>query len=200
MAWRGGGGGGGTGSRLKTPRREEEEEAAAAAAARARPEDQHTAAYIERLQATSSHLALSAPRPAGTQNSLLLGGSSEGEAGEAGIDVCLIGTVYNFLCCCWQHRSVRLRYYESGESSSSSGGGGGDGDREDPGPQGGGLTDHRWAVYELLSFAVLLRMHPRSGAADADRDGWMEAALMLLDCSSTVECATTTADHSIPNR
>ena len=54
----------------------------------------------------------------------------------------LVGTVYNF--CCW-HRSLRL----AGDSAAHK--------RrwiERTPAQAAGLTDHRWSLYELLSFAV----------------------------------------------
>ena len=90
-------------------------------------------AYIERLQATfRSRLAplVRKTRAAARRRSTL----------EAGM--WLVGTVYNF--CCW-HRSLRVvgdgvahnrRWIERTPA------------------QAAGLTDHRWSLYELLSFAV----------------------------------------------
>ena len=50
------------------------------------------------------------------------------------------------------------------------------------------LTDHRWSLYELLSFAVPPAPLKRRGR----RPRWLsEAALMRLDHSSTVERGTT---------
>ena len=90
-------------------------------------------AYIERLQATfRSRLVPLArrTRAAARRRSTL----------EAGM--WLVGTVYNF--CCW-HRSLRL----PGDSAAQK--------RrwiERTPAQAAGLTDHRWSLYELLSFAV----------------------------------------------
>jgi transposase-like protein len=89
-------------------------------------------AYIERLQATfRSRLAPLArrTRAAARQRSTLEGG------------MWLVGTVYNF--CCW-HRSLRL----AGDSVAQR--------RwiERTPAQAAGLTDHRWSLYELLSFVV----------------------------------------------
>jgi hypothetical protein len=90
-------------------------------------------AYIERLQATfRSRLAplVRRTRAAARRRSTL----------EAGM--WLVGTVYNFCCA---HRSLRLP---------------GDGAAhkrrwiERTPAQAAGLTDHRWSLYELLSFAV----------------------------------------------
>ena len=53
----------------------------------------------------------------------------------------LVGTVYNF---CRAHRSLRLRGGAAGERRWV----------ERTPAQAAGLTDHRWSVYELLSFAV----------------------------------------------
>jgi hypothetical protein len=54
----------------------------------------------------------------------------------------LIGTVYNF---CRAHRSLRLRA-ENGATERR---------RIERTPaQAAGLTDHRWSLYELLSFTV----------------------------------------------
>jgi len=89
-------------------------------------------AYIERLQATlRSRLAPLARRTRASARR-----RSTLEAG-----MWLVGTVYNF--CCW-HRSVRV----AGDSAA---------ERrwiERTPAQAAGLTDHRWSLYELLSFAV----------------------------------------------
>jgi hypothetical protein len=89
-------------------------------------------AYIERLQATfRSRLAplVRRTRAAAHRSSTL----------EAGM--WLIGTVYNF--CCW-HRSLRL--LEDGATERRW--------IERTPAQAAALTDHRWSLYELLSFAV----------------------------------------------
>ena len=98
-------------------------------------------AYIERLQATlRSRLAPLArrTRAAARRRSTL----------EAGM--WLIGTAYNFCCA---HRSLRWA---------------GDGAAqrrwiERTPAQAAGLTDHRWSLYELLSFAVPPRPPKRRG-------------------------------------
>src|SRR5215210_6692988 len=89
--------------------------------------------YIERLQATfRSRLApLARKTRSAVRRRVTL---------EAGM--WLIGRVYNF--CCW-HRSLRLRY-ESGDQRRRR--------LERTPAQAAGLTDHRWSLYELLSFAV----------------------------------------------
>lgn len=89
-------------------------------------------AYIERLQATfRSRLAPLArrTRAAARQRTTL----------EAGM--WLIGTVYNF---CRAHRSLKLRYESNAQRRWI----------ERTPAQAAGLTDHRWTLYELLSFAV----------------------------------------------
>jgi hypothetical protein len=89
-------------------------------------------AYIERLQATfRSRLAplVRRTRAAARQSATL----------EMGM--WLVGTVYNF---CWAHRSLRLRCGKSGERRWV----------ERTPAQAAGLTDHRWSLDELLSFAV----------------------------------------------
>lgn len=90
-------------------------------------------AYIERLQATfRSRLAALArrSRAAIRQETTL----------EAGM--WLIGTVYNF---CRGHRSLRLRWASGGAHRRW---------LERTPAQAAGLTDHRWTLYELLSFTV----------------------------------------------
>ena len=89
-------------------------------------------AYIERLQATfRSRLAALArrTRAAARRRTTL----------EAGM--WLVGTVYNF--CCW-HRSLRLRDENGAQRRRI----------ERTPAQAAKLTDHRWSLYELLSFAV----------------------------------------------
>jgi len=89
-------------------------------------------AYIERLQATfRSRLAplVRRTRAAARQRATL----------EAGM--WLVGTVYNF--CRW-HRSVRMAGSGAAERRWV----------EQTPAQAAGLTDHRWSLYELLSFAV----------------------------------------------
>lgn len=89
-------------------------------------------AYIERLQATfRSRLAPLArrTRAAVRQRATL----------EAGM--WLIGTVYNFCCA---HRSLRVPPSAAAERRWV----------ERTPAQAAGLTDHRWSLYELLSFAV----------------------------------------------
>jgi hypothetical protein len=90
-------------------------------------------AYIERLQATfRSRLAplVRRTRAAARQKATL----------EAGM--WLIGTVYNF---CRAHRSLRLAGSGAAEHRRWI---------ERTPAQAAGLTDHRWSLYELLSFAV----------------------------------------------
>ena len=89
-------------------------------------------AYIERLQATfRSRLAplVRRTRAAARRRATL----------EAGM--WLVGTVYNF---CRVHRSLRLRSGGAGEQRWV----------ERTPAQAAGLTDHRWSLDELLSFAV----------------------------------------------
>ncbi len=89
-------------------------------------------AYIERLQATfRSRLAplVRRSRAAARQKATL----------EAGM--WLIGTSYNF---CRAHRSLRLPRSEPTERQWV----------ERTPAQAAGLTDHRWSLYELLSFSV----------------------------------------------
>src|SRR3712207_3098572 len=89
-------------------------------------------AYIERLQATfRSRLApLVRKTRATTRQRATL---------EAGM--WLVGTVYNF---CRAHRSLRLVGSRAAERRWI----------ERTPAQAAGLTDHRWSLYELLSFAV----------------------------------------------
>ena len=90
-------------------------------------------AYVERFQATlRSRLAplVRKTRAAARQKATL----------EAGM--WLIGTVYNF---CRVHRSLRLA--ESGAAEHRRW-------VERTPAQAAGLTEHRWSLYELLSFAV----------------------------------------------
>jgi hypothetical protein len=90
-------------------------------------------AYIERLQATfRSRLAPLVRRTRATvrQEATL----------EAGM--WLVGTVYNFCCA---HRSVRLVGDDAAHKRRWI---------EQTPAQAAGLTDHRWSLYELLSFAV----------------------------------------------
>ena len=71
-----------------------------------------------------------------------------------------VGTVYNF--CCW-HRSLRLAGDSVAEQRWI----------ERTPAQAAGLTDHRWSLYELLSFAVPPSPPKRRGR----RPRWlMEAA------------------------
>jgi hypothetical protein len=89
-------------------------------------------AYVERLQATfRSRLAplVRRTRAAARRRTTL----------EAGM--WLIGTVYNF--CCW-HRSLRLAGSAAEQRRWV----------ERTPAQAAELTDHRWSLYELLSFAV----------------------------------------------
>jgi transposase-like protein len=89
-------------------------------------------AYVERLQATfRSRLAplVRRTRAAARQKATL----------EAGM--WLVGTVYNFCCA---HRSLRLVGDGAAERRWI----------ERTPAQAAGLTDHRWSLYELLSFAV----------------------------------------------
>ncbi len=89
-------------------------------------------AYIERLQATlRSRLAPLArkTRAAARQGATL----------EAGM--WLVGTVYNFCCA---HRSLGLPGGAAAERRWI----------ERTPAQAAGLTDHRWSLYELLSFAI----------------------------------------------
>jgi hypothetical protein len=98
-------------------------------------------AYIERHQATfRSRLAPLArrTRAAARQRSTL----------EAGM--WLVGTVYNF--CCW-HRSLRLPGDSVAERRWI----------ERTPAQAAGLTDHRWSLYELLSFVVFPSPPKRRG-------------------------------------
>jgi transposase-like protein len=89
-------------------------------------------AYIERLQATlRSRLA-----PLARRTRAAVHKRATLEAG-----MWLVGTVYNF--CCW-HRSLRLRLSSGAERRWA----------ERTPAQGAGLTDHRWTLYELLSFSV----------------------------------------------
>lgn len=90
-------------------------------------------AYVERFQATlRSRLAplVRRTRAAARQKATLEGG------------MWLIGTVYNF---CRAHRSLRLPGSDAAEPRRWV-------DRTPA--QAAGLTDHRWSLYELLSFAV----------------------------------------------
>jgi hypothetical protein len=90
-------------------------------------------AYVERFQATlRSRLAplVRKTRAAARQKATL----------EAGM--WLIGTVYNY---CRVHRSLRLAESGAGEHGRWV---------ERTPAQAAGLTDHRWSLYELLSFAV----------------------------------------------
>jgi transposase-like protein len=90
-------------------------------------------AYVERFQATlRSRLAplVRRTRAAARQKATL----------EAGM--WLIGTVYNF---CRAHRSLRLAGSDVAEHRRWV---------ERTPAQAAGLTDHRWSLYELLSFAV----------------------------------------------
>ena len=90
-------------------------------------------AYIERLQATfRSRLAALARRSRAA--------ARQGTTLEAGM--WLIGTVYNFCC---EHRSLRIRCASGGAHRRW---------RERTPAQAAGLTDHRWTLYELLSFSV----------------------------------------------
>ncbi len=134
----------------------------------------NTAYNIERLQATLcsrlAPLVRRTTRAAARQKATL----------EAGMWL-VVGTAYNNFC--RAHRSVRLP-----------GGGSGAAERrrwvERTPAQAAGLTDHRWSLYELLSFAAFPRLlHPRSGAGD-DRDG-CRRLLVRPDSSSTVEWGTT---------
>lgn len=89
-------------------------------------------AYIERLQATFRSRLVSLVRKTRAtvrQRATL----------EAGM--WLVGTVYNF---CRAHRSLRLIGNRAAERRWI----------ERTPAQAAGLTDHRWSVYELLSFAV----------------------------------------------
>ena len=89
-------------------------------------------AYIERLQATfRSRLAPLVRRT--------LAAARRRATLEAGM--WLVGTVYNF---CRAHRSLRLRSGGAGEQRWV----------ERTPAQAAGLTDHRWSLDELLSFAV----------------------------------------------
>jgi transposase-like protein len=89
-------------------------------------------AYIERLQATfRSRLAALVRRSRAA--------ARRGTTLEAGM--WLIGTVYNFCC---EHRSLRLRYASGAPRRWL----------ERTPAQAAGLTDHRWTLYELLSFTV----------------------------------------------
>jgi hypothetical protein len=109
-------------------------------------------AYIERLQATfRSRLAPLArkTRAAVRQRATL----------EAGM--WLIGTVYNF---CQTHRSLRLPRSDPAETPRRW--------VERTPAQAAGLTDHRWSVYELLSFAVAPSAPKRRGR----RPKWLREA------------------------
>ena len=89
-------------------------------------------AYIERLQATfRSRLAVLARRSRAA--------ARQGRTLEAGM--WLIGTVYNFCC---EHRSLRLRCASGADRRWL----------ERTPAQAAGLTDHRWTLYELLSFTA----------------------------------------------
>jgi len=91
-------------------------------------------AYIERLQANfRSGLA---PLARGTRAAVLQRGTLE-----AGM--WLIGTVYNFCCA---HRSLRVSPIAGPERRWV----------ERTPAEAAELTDHRWSLYELLSFAVPL--------------------------------------------
>ncbi len=90
-------------------------------------------AYIERLQATLRSRLVSLvrkTRATARQRATL----------EAGM--WLVGTVYNF---CRAHRSLRLVGSRAAQKRRWI---------ERTPAQAAGLTDHRWSVYELLSFAV----------------------------------------------
>ncbi len=100
-------------------------------------------AYIERLQATfRSRLAPLARRTrAAARRKTTL---------EAGM--WLIGAVYNF---CRAHRSLKLRYESNAQQRWI--------ERTPPPAQVAGLTDHRWSLYELLSFTVPPTLPKRRG-------------------------------------
>lgn len=95
-------------------------------------------AYIERLNATFR--ARLAPLVRRTR-----AGVHKQSTLEAGM--WLVGVCYNFL---WAHRSLRQ---ERGGAEELPGGGGGKWIERTP-AQAAGLTDHRWTLKELMSFAV----------------------------------------------
>ncbi len=96
-------------------------------------------AYIERLNATFR--ARLAPLVRRTR-----AGVHKQSTLEAGM--WLVGVCYNFL---WVHRS--LRQEQRGAEEPPGGGGGGKWIERTP-AQAAGLTDHRWTLKELMSFAV----------------------------------------------
>ncbi len=99
-------------------------------------------AYIERLQATfRAHLA-----PLVRRSRAPVRLSATLEAG-----MWLVGSCYNF---CWPHRSLRRLHDAAANEKGASGGGHHHRWLESTPAQASGLTDHRWSVDELLSFAV----------------------------------------------